>query len=209
MALKLLTPGREPFGQFDLDDSETTVHGGEWGQLSADDASDYSAADVTQIGPLTSSNPISVKLTVKSAGVGGLTDDGTTGYGTTWGTVVGGTVGRGTGMGTESTVGVVTVGPSTHFGSGKVTLWHAPGLYGVSGTPATAAGTAPLSGLAVNAVVEAETDTGFLGGAGLTGAVIVGYALGAVKDSSLVSTTGAAAGLSTATEFYALYLAAI
>lgn len=209
MALKLLTPGREPFGQFDLDDSETTVHGGEWGQLQADDASDYSAADVTQIGPLTSSNPISVVLTVKAAGIGGLTDDGTTGYGTTWGSVLGGTVGRGTGRGTESTVGVVTVGPSTHFGSGKVTLWHAPGLYGVSGTPATGAGSSPLSGLTVNAVVEAESGTGFLAGSGIGSGLTVGYALGAVKDSSLVSTTGAAAGLTTATEFYALYLAAI
>ena len=54
-----------------------------------------------------------------------LADDGTTGYGTLFGTVVGATVGK-------VVTGGSALGPNTALGSGKVTLWNQTGLYGVS-----------------------------------------------------------------------------
>lgn len=220
MALKLLQPGLQPAGQFDLVDN-TTLAGGEWVNAATAGGSELAAADVTQVGPLSAgTTALAFAPGAKSAAVagppavqvfGGLADEGTTGYGTSFGTLIGAAVGKGTGFGTLYTTGVVTVGPQTTNGSGKVTVWHAPGLYGVSGAPATAGAVAPLSGLAVNAQVYSDT-AGYLGGTGLTGAGTgaVGIALGAVRDTSLVSTTATAAGVTPATvEFYALYLKAL
>ena len=219
MALKLLQPGLQPTGQFDLVDG-TTLAGGEWVNAATAGGSELAAADVTQVGPLSAgTTALAFAPGAKSAPVagppavqvfGGLADDGTTGYGTSFGTVIGAAVGKGTGFGTLSTIGVVTVGPQTTNGSGKVTVWHAPGLYGVSGAPATAGAVAPLRDLAVNAQVYSST-AGYLGGSTMTtaGTGTVGIALGAVRDSSLVSTTATAAGESAQTEFYALYLKAL
>lgn len=217
MALKLLQPGLQPAGQFDLVDG-TTLAGGEWVNAATAGGSELAAADVTQVGPLSAgTTALAFAPGAKTAAsgttqaFGGLADEGTTGYGTSFGTVIGAAVGKGTGFGTLYTTGVVTVGPQTTSGSGKVTVWHAPGLYGVSGTPATAGAVAPLSGLAVNALVFADT-AGYLGGSTMTGAGTgaVGIALGAVRDTSLVSTTATAAGVTPATvEFYALYLKAL
>jgi hypothetical protein len=215
MALKLLQPGLQPAGQFDLVDG-TTLHGGEWVQAATAGVNELAAADVTQVGPLSGGTALSFAPAAKTAAsataqaLGGLADDGTTGYGTSFGTVIGAVVGKGTGFGTLSSTGVITVGPQTTTGSGKVTVWHAPGLYGVSGAPATAGAVAPLSGLAVNAMVYADP-SGYLGGSTMTdaGTGTVGIALGAVNDTSLVSTTATAAGELPQTEFYALYLKAL
>ena len=62
-----------------------------------------------------------------------LTDDGTasngsppsSGYGTLFGSLVGGNVG-------QVVTGGTLLGPHTAAGSGKITLWMNPGLYGVS-----------------------------------------------------------------------------
>lgn len=205
MALKLLQPGLQPAGQFDLKDG-TTLSGGEYVQLTA--SSDYAASDVSAVGPATYMEP-GIRNLAASVRFGGLADEGTTGYGTSFGTIIGATVGQGTGFGTLSTTGVVVVGPQTSTGSGKVTVWHAPGLYGVSGAAATGATGAPLSGLAVNVIVEAEAATGYLGAASVGAGSTVGVTLGAVKDTSLVSTTAYAAGESAQTEFYAIYMTAI
>jgi len=205
MALKLLQPGLQPAGQFDLKDG-TTLSGGEYVQLTA--SSDYAASDVSEVGPATYMQP-GIRNLAASVRFGGLADEGTTGYGTSFGTIIGATVGQGTGFGSLSTTGVVVVGPQTSTGSGKVTVWHAPGLYGVSGAAATAATGAPLSGLAVNVIVEAEASTGYLGAASVGAGSTVGVTLGAVKDTSLVSTTAYAAGESAQTEFYAIYMTAI
>lgn len=205
MALKLLQPGLQPAGQFDLKDG-ATLHGGEYVELTT--SSDYAASDVSAVGPATYMQP-GIRSLAASVKFGGLADEGTTGYGTSFGSIIGATVGQGTGFGNLSTTGVVVVGPQSSTGSGKVTVWHAPGLYGVSGTPATAAATAPLSGLSVNAIVEAEASTGYLGGATTGAGSTVGVTVGAVKDTSLVSTTAVAAGESAQTEFYAIYMTAI
>jgi hypothetical protein len=205
MALKLLQPGMQPAGQFDLKDG-VSLSGGEYVELTA--SSDYAASDVSAVGPATYMQP-GIRSLAAAVKFGGLADEGTTGYGTSFGTIIGATVGQGTGFGTLSTTGVVVVGPQTSTGSGKVTVWHAPGLYGVSGSPATAAAVAPLSGLAVNVIVEAEAATGYLGGAGTGAGSTVGVTVGAVKDTSLVSTTATAAGESAQTEFYAIYMTAI
>ena len=205
MALKLLQPGLQPAGQFDLMDG-AILSGGEYVQLTA--STDYAASDVSAVGPATYMQP-GIRSLAASVKFGGLADEGTTGYGTSFGTIIGATVGQGTGFGSLSTTGVVVVGPQTSTGSGKVTVWHAPGLYGVSGAAATGATGAPLSGLAVNVIVEAEASTGYLGAASVGAGSTVGVTLGAVKDTSLVSTTAYAAGESAQTEFYAIYMTAI
>jgi len=209
MALKLLQPGLQPAGQFDLEDGApgSTLSGGEYVQLTA--STDYAASDVSAVGPATYMQK-GIRNLAASMRFGGLADEGTTGYGTSFGTIIGATVGQGTGFGSLSTTGVVVVGPQTSAGSGKVTVWHAPGLYGVSGAAATGAtAAAALSTLVVNVIVEAEPVTGYLGAVGVGGGAAVGVTLGAVKDTSLVSTTAYAAGESAQTEFYAIYMTAI
>jgi len=134
MALKLKEVGREPLGQFDgYDTNYLTLLGGEigrWGALpyTFPGSADKAAADsfdgytgtpqqwriaVTSILPTTNSTyrPLF------------LLDEGTTGYGVMLGTVVGGICGQVTGT---------NLGPHTATGSGKVTLWDKPGLYGVT-----------------------------------------------------------------------------
>lgn len=205
MALKLLQPGLQPAGQFDLKDG-VTLHGGEYVELTG--SSDTGVSDVSAVGPSTYMQP-GIRSLAASLKFGGLADEGQVGYGTSYGTVIGATAGQGTGFGSAAATGVVVVGPVTSTGSGKVTVWHAPGLYGISGPPATAAATAPLSGLAVNSIVEAAASTGYLGGDTTGAGSTVGVTVGAVKDTSLVSTTSAAAGGSAETEFYAIYMTAI
>ena len=205
MALKVLQPGLQPAGQFDLKDG-TTLYGGEYVQMAA--ASDYAASDVTNIGPAFYMET-SIRNLAASIRFGGLADEGVEGYGTSFGTLIGATVGQGTGFGTLSTTGVIVIGPQTSTGSGKVTVWHAPGLYGVSGKPATDAVAAPLSGLAANSNVEAEALSGFLGGTGTGAGATVGVTVGAVNDVSIVSTSTYAVTGDPTTEFYAIYMTAI
>lgn len=213
MALKLLNPGLRPLGTFDLDDDDAaSLAGGEYVALQEDGGpgADGYAADVGSVGPMGSTvgaaelwnfglaNCVSEEL-------GGLADEGISEYGTLFGSLIGSNAGRATTAGTSG--GAVTIGPATNRASGKVTVWHQAGLYGVNGNAATGQGssTTGLDSLTtVNAAVGAD-DSGLLGSAtGTTGDALGCYA-GRVTDSSLVSTTNQAVGLAAATEYYAVY----
>lgn len=204
MALKPLTPGYLPLGQYDLLDTAPTIVGGEVGVFTTLESGDYYAADAGG-----SSITPDVKLTANKVAshpaLFGLLDEGTSGYGTYYGTVIGGTVGQGTGFVTgvpsssSSGTGFVVVGPKTSFASGKATLWTMPGLYGVT---SDAFSVAPTT---VNQALCGTTGTGKLTTA--TDGATVALSVNTVSDSSLVSTSAAAATGSAATaEFYAVYL---
>jgi hypothetical protein len=211
--LKLLQPGIEPLGQFDVDDEAVAlIVGGEVGVFrDLDIVTDGYAADVFPgQGPL-----VQIELDLAATGeLYGLIDEGTTGggpdssnaYGTLFGQVIGGTVGRGTGIGALPDSGTVVVGPSTMFGSGKATLWTKPGLYGVT-RDAWAVGS-EFDGMGVNDAVFSTASGGADAGklADTAGGVQVATALGPVADTSLVSTTTVAAGDPAVTEFLAMYL---
>lgn len=128
MALYVLNPGKDPLGQFDgLDAEVTTLLGGEVVTFgTALLTADKGAADVAD-GYL---NPGTSRVVVTKTLSSGkrplmLADEGTTYYGTLFGTVVGGTVG-------QVATGGAVLGPHTATASGKVTCWDKPGLYGVS-----------------------------------------------------------------------------
>lgn len=211
MALKLLNPGLRPLGTFDLDDADAgALTGGEYVALQADAApgTDGYAADVGSVGPMgpTVGAPelwnFGLASCVAAPHLGGLADEGVADYGTLFGSMIGSNAGRAT-----STSGAVVIGPSTDRASGKVTVWHQAGLYGVNGAAATGQGTS-TTGLdtltVVNEAIGAETATGLLG-SGLSGGAALGVFCGRVADSSLVSTTNAAVGLAAATEYFAVY----
>ena len=201
MALKLLQPGFVPLGQFDYEDDDTIL-GGYHVVAEAQALTDGYAADVKS-----QSTPRCQFAVAASAAnqLAGLADDGSTaagsaGYGTLFGTAIGGVAGQGTGQGTLTSRGATVIGPATAFASGKVTVWTQEGLYGVSSDSLT---TASLS--TVGTAVEA-------GAAGILAAVSsnvrVGVSLGVATDTSLVSTSNAAAGSTVSqTEYYAIYWA--
>jgi len=199
MALKLLNPGLRPLGMFDLEDGDAgSVVGGEYCELQSmavDNVEAY-AADVGQLSD--TDTGVNFALAARTAGnLGGLADEGTDEYGTLFGSLIGSNTGRATQSGT--TGGAVVIGPSTDRASGKVTVWAQAGLYGVNGqhpTELTAAqANAPLS--ASNAGVLQTTANGH----------DVGIYVGAMTDSSLVSTTNAAVGLAAAEEYHAIFFA--
>lgn len=215
MALKPLTPGYLPVGQFDLLDSfASNFVGGEVGILDDSVSSgDYYAADA---GGLSIEPDVKVKGgSVSSNQLYGLVDEGTAGYGTSYGTVIGGTVGQGTGfasgVASSSAAGIVVVGPRTSFGSGKATLWTMAGLYGVTSdaflsetsTDLPTSANEALYGKAVGGATAGKL-TKVSASNGEVAAVFVNT----VADRSLVSTSAAAAGVGGAptTEFYAVYL---
>ena len=215
MGLKLLQPSLRPLGQFDLaDDDLSTLEGGCYVELEDAGATEGYAADVGQVGPLSPAagptkafEALTFSLADKTDGnMGGLADDGTTGYGTLYGTVIGGTAGQGTGLGSQPTKGVVTVGPTSALASGKVTVWHAPGLYGVDS--AALATSDPIdTDTALNTAIH--SDAGFLTDVATTHGDQVAIYVGSVTDSSLVSTSERAvtSGLFTSTdrEYFAIY----
>ncbi|MFZ4795934.1 MAG: hypothetical protein ACOYMA_00475 [Bacteroidia bacterium] len=144
MALKLKQAGIQPLGQFDgYDENYLTIKGGEVGRWVAvpytyPGSLDKAASDVFDG---YSGTPVHYRPAVSRAleSTGGsstyrplfLLDEGTVGYGTMFGTVVGGVVGQV--VPNPSNLSNVTVlGPHTAAGSGKVTLWDKPGLYGVT-----------------------------------------------------------------------------
>jgi hypothetical protein len=127
-----LSSGLYPLGQFDSKDSElTTFLGGEVCTLvkvtypgtdkGAKDVFDgYSPAAVSG-----ASRP-AVSLTLTSGNRPlFLADEGTSGYGTLFGVIVGGTVG-------QTVTGGTVLGPHTALGSGKITIYNRPGLFGVT-----------------------------------------------------------------------------
>jgi hypothetical protein len=147
-----------------------------------------------------------------------LMDEGVSGYGTLFGEVFGGPAGQAT-----SISGATVIGPATNSGSGKVTCWHASGLYGLSikedsSGDATGAAGDPwktgetVSGYTVNDALVVETgkwvkSTDSVSGialrdgadaaAGANGIQdphrVCGYYMGSVEDASLVSTSTFAA----------------
>ena len=214
MALKLLQPGLRPMGQFDLeDDDQNSVLGGEFGVLEAlQSSTDAYASDSAVVGPQVQVTIGDLELAASGGitAIGGLIDEGGAGegnYGTLFGSVIGGTAGQGTGKGNAPTKGVVTVGPRTTFGSGKATLFHQPGLYGVTeDAVASQSFTTGSGNWAVNTLLTSTG--GRLQSVSASGATvaILGYCVGTVNDSSLVSTTFTqASGSAGDAEYGAIY----
>jgi len=129
MALILLQPGCEPLGQYDAADGYvTSCLGGEVCTfVTVTVGSDKAAADSADgyLNPGTSRAALSINLPAAAGGPWMLVDEGTTNYGTLFGTVVGGTDG-------QVATGGAVLGPHTATGSGKWTAWDKPGLYGVT-----------------------------------------------------------------------------
>lgn len=132
MALVLLNNNGTPFGQFDgYDALLSSMLGGEVATLVnyGITGTDKHAKDIDDGYTVTGLNTVRpiVTTTLGGSETGGffLTDDGTTNYGTLFGTMVGAQVG-------QVVTGGTALGPSTMSGSGKVTLWMNPGLYGVT-----------------------------------------------------------------------------
>lgn len=131
MALKPFQAGNYPLGQFDAADTDiSSFVGGECCYFLATTTfpgTELAAEDVND-GYSGQSNKRTVVTKVMSGTILPpimLADEGTTGYGTLFGTVVGATVGK-------IVTGGSVLGPSTATGSGKVTCWNQTGLYGVS-----------------------------------------------------------------------------
>jgi hypothetical protein len=205
MALKLLQPGMEPLGQFDLeDDDQSLVVGGEVGVFQAlNVATDLYAADAFTVGPTIH---VTLSSVTNDGELYGLVDEGVAGYGTAFGTLIGGIVGKGTGFGASSASGVVTIGPSTVYGSGKVTLWTKPGLYGVTADGFISS--AQFGAATLNTDIFGTTADGTNDGK-LTSSSAgqqVALFLGRMADTSLVSTTNAAAGGTAQVDYAAIYL---
>jgi hypothetical protein len=129
MALFLHQAGAEPLGQYDHWDNSALamndVKGGEVCTLVAASSATELAAEHADGYLFADSQPA-----VKTGGLTGaetsfyLTDDGLNHYGTSLGYVTGAVAGR--------TLTGAHLGPHTATGSGKMTLWQKPGLYGVS-----------------------------------------------------------------------------
>jgi hypothetical protein len=191
MALKLLNPGLRPLGMFDLNDDDAgDLVGGEHVALQTDNfAAEAYAADVGQLAA--NSVMVNFTLAIKTAGtLSGLADEGVEEYGTLFGSLIGSNVGRATAQS-----GAVVIGPSTDRASGKVTVWAQAGLYGVSGDAHSFDGE----------VANAEVDAAASGVLGVDGGTQLGIYVGAMTDTSLVSTTNAAVGLTAATEYHAIF----
>lgn len=190
MALKVLQSGVQPLGQFDcLDADLSSIKGGEVMSFAAAALTDKGAADVAD-GYLPGGTTRTVVALHKAPGTAAtlmLSDEGTSGYGTLFGTVVGGTVG-------QVVTGGAVLGPHTATGSGKVTCWDKPGLYAVTldavdtnastGLTTTNATCVPGCGLGPNA-------SGLLtptNGTGYNALTKVGRLVSFETDRSLVST---------------------
>lgn len=139
MALKILQSGMNPLGQFDgLDTIATTVKGGEVVSFTYINSfgaggTDKNAFDVND-GYVTSAHPWRPAVTTTLlSGMRPLylCDEGTVGYGMIFGIVVGGATGQQVNGPTPPFSGAV-LGPHSATGSGKLTLWDKPGLYGVT-----------------------------------------------------------------------------
>lgn len=129
MALKILQSGINPLGQFDSLDSElSSFKGGEVVTLTkvTYKGADQAAFDVQDgySGTVTKTRPAVTLTLVSGIRPLFLSDEGTVGYGTLFGSIVGASVG-------QNVAGTV-VGPSTALGSGKITCWDKPGLYAVT-----------------------------------------------------------------------------
>lgn len=161
MALKTLQSGVNPLGQFDaLDADLTNFKGGEVAGFTYINrfSTDLRASDVNDgYVSVNQTRPAATKSLVSGMRPLFLVDDGTVGYGTLFGVLIGGTVGQ-VSYGQASTIPTGAIlGPSSAYGSGKVTLYDKPGLYAVT---LDAVDTDPVNGLV-------PTNTGLVGGSGL------------------------------------------
>lgn len=164
MALKILQSGIQPLGQFDGDDA--IVGGLLGGECVVFASVAYTAADKATKDvfdgyavPATPSRPYLTRLGNRSTDGYSrpvmLADEGITGYGTLFGSVVGGVAG-------QNVTGTV-LGPHSTAGSGKITAWDKPGLYGVT-IDALDATVQPTVVLAVGAKLYATINSGATGG---------------------------------------------
>ncbi len=216
MALKLLNPGLRPLGMFDLADASRDLVGGEYVELAASDSTGAGEGYAADVGALSDDGGDSVMFAPASRNttraLGGLADEGGDEYGTLFGSLIGQNAGRSTQFGTQN--GAVVVGPTTNSGSGKVTVWAQAGLYGVtdqSDTLDNAGAAANTAVFAADGAADLEDDGATLTDVGLltldttSGDDQVGLYVGAMSDSSLVSTTNAAAGEAAGTEYHAIF----
>lgn len=199
MALKLLNPGLRPLGMFDLLDTDAgALEGGEYVELEAAGAGEGYAADVGAPGPFSGAGTVTFSVNERTAGrLGGLADEGTEEYGTLFGSLIGQRAGQATQVN-----GAVVLGPSTDRASGKVTVFAQAGLYGVSGAAAEDAA-APLNAMALNLPVHADANGLLTSNTALGDQVAI--SVGAMTDTSLVSTTAAAAGEPSSAEYIAVF----
>ena len=125
-----------PIGQLDGDDScYLTVKGGEVASvkfvpLASAGGTDKEAGNQIEDGYIGTSRPVVTTNLVANMRPLGLTDDGIYGYGTLFGSLIGGIAGQ-ISYGLNQ-VPAVQLGPSTAYGSGKLTLWITPGTYAVT-----------------------------------------------------------------------------
>lgn len=138
MALFLKHTSGTPLGEFDALDSDLALGflGGEvvtFGSVVVGNSVDKSTAD-TSDGYIAPNKRVVVTKQLGSSAATPLmlADDGLQGYGVTFGVVVGGTAGQ-TAYGPAFSPGAgVPLGPPTYAGSGKITCWATPGVFGVT-----------------------------------------------------------------------------
>ena len=138
MALQLVNyfgGGGTPIGMFDvIDGYNLTTKGGEVATLTTvsrtgtDKAARDAFTDGYIVGNATPVRPVATIGLVFGNRPLFLTDDGTTGYGTLFGTVIGGTAGQYS----YAPGGGTNLGPHTAYASGKMTLWGTRGTYAIT-----------------------------------------------------------------------------
>lgn len=191
MALRPLQAGIQPLGQFDgLDTQYLLVKGGEVATfVGVPKGTDKATPDVELDGYVNNGTRTVVTTTIGATSAPlVLVDEGITGYGTAFGSVVGGVAGQ---------VNGAVIGPHTATGSGKLTVWDKPGLYGVTldaVDPDPATGLQPTNTtLTVGAPLYCTVD-GLLtpdSGSAASATVVVGRFLGFDTNGSLVTTPAA------------------
>ena len=228
--LILLQPGIQNLGQFDLKDTfATSIVGGEVGvfaevEIGVD--AEVAAPDVFAQGPFSQSDNSlfgpgdkqthAVHVTLGSAAASGdlfgFVDEGSAtadgkGYGTLYGTVIGASTGQGTGHGAQPGVGTIVIGPNTTTGSGKVTLWTKPGLYGVTVDAFDDAATDyDVVTSVLNKPLYGKAATGKLTLDDTANGVQVALCLGRAKETSLVRTNATQVGATAERDHMVTYL---
>ena len=197
MALVLHNEGFQPLGQFDgYDSNYLSVKGGEvmtWVAIPLTQ-SDLAAADVVNDG-YTGNPATRPAVTFASASTSAplfLSDDGTSHYGTLFGAVVGGVTGKQS-NGPNSYTGAV-LGPHTATGSGKITIWDKPGVYGVTldACDSSSVGLVPTNSACTVGTKLSFTSAGLLtpaaGANAVSSSVVVGRLIEFETNGSLVTT---------------------
>ena len=190
MALKILNPGAVPLGSFDGYDADyLTLKGGEVVTFTSVLLTGTDGAAKDAFDGYVRNSALTYRAAVtKAIGSGKplmLADEGVVGYGTLFGSVVGGVAGA------VTTLGAVSLGPSTATGSGKVTCWDKPGLYGVTldacDTNASTGLQPTNTALQVGTALYANTTTGLLTPTS-SGGTKVGTFIEFMTNGSLVTT---------------------